>query len=78
MGFHSTSHGLPTYVSETVKGAPGVVVIDTKVGKEKLEKQGKENEEKEVDCEKSQENGVGGVRRRSTMVIPSIQPKLQN
>ena len=78
IGFHSTTRGLPTYVSETVKGAPGAMVIDTKVRKEKLEKQGEENEEKEVDREKSQENGVGGMRRRSTMVIPSIQPKLQN
>ena len=77
-------NGLPTLVSETVKEAPGVAMIDT-VGKwvkrEKIERE----EEVEVDCE-SVENGlevgnrseIEGVRRRSTMAIPSIQPKLPN
>ena len=65
----SGEHNLPTHVSETVKEAPGVVMIDT-VKREK-------KEEVELDCE-SVESRLRGVRRRSTMVNPAVQPKLQN
>ena len=65
----SGEHNLPTHVSETVKEAPGVVMIDT-VKREK-------KEEVELDCE-SVESRLQGVRRRSTMVNPAVQPKLQN
>ena len=77
-------NGLPTLVSETVKEAPSVAMIDT-VGKMVKREKSERDEEVEVDCE-SVENGlevgngreIEGVRRRSTMVIPSIQPKLPN
>ena len=67
----SSEHNLPrlaTHVSETVKEA----MIDT-VQREKKEG----GEEVELDCE-SVGSRLEGVRRRSTMVNPAVQPKLQN
>ena len=75
MGSHNTADGLQTQVSEKVKEAQcGVAMIDM-VRMVKREK--KKEEEGELDCD-SVESGMEGVRRRSTMVIPSIQPKLPN
>jgi len=75
MGSHNMADGLQTQVSENVKEAQcGVAMIDM-VRMVKREK--KMEDEGEVDCN-SVESGKEGVRRRSTMVIPSIQPKLPN
>ena len=80
MGSH-TADGLPTQVSETVKET--MIEMVSRVTRDK--KKGDE-----VDCDISVESGKEGeggregesgregVRRRSTMVIPSIQPKLPN